>query len=165
MPFYTFTVSTCCASLQHQIWISLNLHTCIVIGALGFGCEVGVAVLLGTTCRERRCRWDAAHGTGTTSYTGIAEVAPGVVLLAYDKTSGAGRSGDLQKIYSVRIELTSAENADLDSMLHAKRVGRVARACCTLDFHPRIAGRAANTNHRRLSNLISRQPANYFRRV
>ena len=26
--------------------------------------------------------WDAAHGTGTTSYTGIAEVEPGVVLLA-----------------------------------------------------------------------------------
>jgi hypothetical protein len=26
--------------------------------------------------------WDGAHGTGTTSYTGIAEVEPGVVLLA-----------------------------------------------------------------------------------
>ena len=47
--------------------------------------------------------WDAAHGTGTTSYTGIAEVEPGVVLLAYDKTSGAGRSGAVQKVYSVRI--------------------------------------------------------------
>jgi hypothetical protein len=49
--------------------------------------------------------WDAKHGTGTTSYTGIAEVEPGVVLLAYDKTSGAGRSGDIQKVYSVRIEV------------------------------------------------------------
>jgi hypothetical protein len=49
--------------------------------------------------------WDAAHGTGTTSYTGIAEVEPNVVLLAYDKTSGAGRSGDVQKVYSVRIEV------------------------------------------------------------
>jgi hypothetical protein len=66
-------------------------------------------------CRELRCRWDAAHGTGTTSYTGIAEVAAGVVLLAYDKTSGAGRSGDLQKVYSVRIELTSAEDADTNA--------------------------------------------------
>ena len=50
--------------------------------------------------------WDAAHGTGTTSYTGIAEVEPGVVLLAYDKTSGAGRSGDVQKVYSLRISVT-----------------------------------------------------------
>ena len=77
--------------------------------------------------------WDAAHGTGTTSYTGIAEVEPGVVLLAcvplvtvlprvlnlsravlrvavvhhrYDKTSGAGRSGDVQKVYSVRITVS-----------------------------------------------------------
>ena len=47
--------------------------------------------------------WDSAHGTGTTSYTGIAEVEPGVVLLAYDKTSGSGRSGDVQKVYSMRI--------------------------------------------------------------
>jgi len=47
--------------------------------------------------------WDMAHGTGTTSYTGIAEVEPGVVLLAYDKTSGTGRSGAVQKVYSVRI--------------------------------------------------------------
>jgi hypothetical protein len=46
--------------------------------------------------------WDAAHGTGTTSYTGIAEVEPGVVLLSYDKLSGSGR-GAVQKVYSVRI--------------------------------------------------------------
>jgi hypothetical protein len=36
-------------------------------------------------------------------HAGIAEVEPGVVLLAYDKTSGSGRSGDVQKVYSVRI--------------------------------------------------------------
>lgn len=52
--------------------------------------------------------WNAAHGTGTTSYTGIAEVEPDVVLLAYDKTSGSGRSGDVQKVYSVRIKVGSS---------------------------------------------------------
>merc|ERR1719498_1319288 len=52
--------------------------------------------------------WDSAHGTGSTEYTGIAEVEPGVVLLAYDKTSGSGRSGDVQKVYSVRIEVKNA---------------------------------------------------------
>lgn len=51
--------------------------------------------------------WDSKHGTGTTSYTGIAQVEPGVVLLAYDKTSGAGRSGDVQKVYSVRIHVST----------------------------------------------------------
>ena len=51
--------------------------------------------------------WDAAHGTGTTSYTGMAEVEPGVVLLAYDKRSGAGRSGKVQKVYSMRITVTA----------------------------------------------------------
>jgi hypothetical protein len=51
--------------------------------------------------------WDAAHGTGTTSDTGIAEVEYGVVLLAYDKTSGSGRSGDVQKVYSLRINVTA----------------------------------------------------------
>ena len=51
--------------------------------------------------------WDAAHGTGTTSYTGMAEVEPGVVLLAYDKTSGAGRSGSVQKVYSMRITVAA----------------------------------------------------------
>ena len=45
--------------------------------------------------------------SGTTSYTGIAEVEPGVALLAYDKTSGSGRSGDIQKVYSVRITVTA----------------------------------------------------------
>ena len=40
--------------------------------------------------------------TGTTAYTGIAEVEPGVVLLAYDRT-GAGRVGDLQQVFSMRI--------------------------------------------------------------
>jgi hypothetical protein len=49
--------------------------------------------------------WDAAHGDGSTEYTGIAEVESGVVLLAYDKTSGAGRSGNVQKVYSVRIKV------------------------------------------------------------
>ena len=41
-------------------------------------------------------------GSGTTSYTGLAEVEPGVVLLAYDKI-GAGRVGAIQKVYSMRI--------------------------------------------------------------
>jgi hypothetical protein len=37
----------------------------------------------------------------------MAEVEPGVVLLAYDKTSGAGRSGKVQKVYSMRITVTA----------------------------------------------------------
>jgi hypothetical protein len=53
--------------------------------------------------------WDAAYGTGTTSYTGIAEVEPGVALLAYDKTSGAGRAGAVQKVYSMRITVAPAQ--------------------------------------------------------
>ena len=52
--------------------------------------------------------WDAAHGSGTTSYTGITEVEPGVILLAYDKTSGSGRAGAVQKVYSVRIKVKPA---------------------------------------------------------
>ena len=44
--------------------------------------------------------------SGTTSYTGLAEVEPGVALLVYDKTSGSGRSGAVQKVYSVRIKVT-----------------------------------------------------------
>jgi hypothetical protein len=42
----------------------------------------------------------------TTSYTGLAEVEPGVVLLAYDKV-GAARRGDLQKVFSVRVAVAS----------------------------------------------------------
>jgi hypothetical protein len=42
---------------------------------------------------------------GTTSYTGIAEPEPGVVLLAYDKI-GKNRVGAVQKVYSVRITVT-----------------------------------------------------------
>jgi hypothetical protein len=42
--------------------------------------------------------------SGTTSYTGISEVEPGIVLLAYDKV-GANRHGDVQKVYSVRIKV------------------------------------------------------------
>lgn len=41
----------------------------------------------------------------TTSYTGIAEVEPGVVLLSYDKV-GARRVGDVQKVYAVRINVS-----------------------------------------------------------
>eukprot|EP00658_Telonema_sp_P-2_P038190 TRINITY_DN27443_c0_g1_i3.p2 TRINITY_DN27443_c0_g1~~TRINITY_DN27443_c0_g1_i3.p2 ORF type:complete len:141 (+),score=51.27 TRINITY_DN27443_c0_g1_i3:57-479(+) len=52
--------------------------------------------------------WDVKHGTGSTEYTGIAEVEPGIVLLAYDKTSGAGRAGALQKVYSVRIQVDAS---------------------------------------------------------
>lgn len=47
--------------------------------------------------------WDATHGSVTTSYTGIAEVEPGVVLLSYDKRGGRGQSSDVQKVYSMRI--------------------------------------------------------------
>jgi hypothetical protein len=43
-------------------------------------------------------------------HAGIAEVEPGVVLLAYDKTSGSGRSGDVQKVYSVRITVKPQSN-------------------------------------------------------
>ncbi len=42
--------------------------------------------------------------SGTTSYTGLAEVEPNVVLLAYDKI-GAGRVGAVQKVYSMRISM------------------------------------------------------------
>jgi hypothetical protein len=42
----------------------------------------------------------------TTSYTGLAEVEPGVVLLAYDKV-GAARRGNLQKVFSVRVAVAS----------------------------------------------------------
>ena len=42
--------------------------------------------------------------SGTTSYTGVAEVEPGVVLLAYDKI-GANRKGAVQKVYSMRINV------------------------------------------------------------
>ena len=42
------------------------------------------------------------NASGTTSYTGIAEVEPGVVLLTYDKT-GADRTGNIQKVFAVRI--------------------------------------------------------------
>ena len=41
----------------------------------------------------------------TTSYTGIVEVEPGTVLLAYDKISGIYAGGDLQKVFSVRIDV------------------------------------------------------------
>lgn len=41
----------------------------------------------------------------TTSYTGMAEAEPGVVLLSYDKI-GARRVGDVQRVYSVRITVT-----------------------------------------------------------
>ena len=37
--------------------------------------------------------WDAAHGTGTTSYTGIAEVEPGVVLLVPPLPPSLNRAG------------------------------------------------------------------------
>ena len=42
--------------------------------------------------------------SGTTSYTGLAEVEPNVVVLAYDKI-GAGRVGAAQKGYSMRISM------------------------------------------------------------
>ena len=42
--------------------------------------------------------WDAEHGTGTTSYTGIAEVAPGVVMLAYDKSECSGNRASPHRI-------------------------------------------------------------------
>ena len=50
--------------------------------------------------------WTEADGT--TSYTGIAEPEPGVVLLAYDKI-GKNRVGNIQKVYSVRIAVSSSE--------------------------------------------------------
>ena len=50
--------------------------------------------------------WTEADGT--TSYTGIAEAEPGVVLLAYDKI-GKNRVGNIQKVYSVRIAVNASE--------------------------------------------------------
>ena len=52
----------------------------------------------GTTSYTRQT---GTHGS-TTSYTGLAEAEPGVVLLAYDKT---GAVGDIQRVYSMRIEV------------------------------------------------------------
>jgi hypothetical protein len=43
----------------------------------------------------------------TTSYTGLAEIEPGVVLLAYDKI-GAGRVGAIQEVYSMQIIVKKA---------------------------------------------------------
>ena len=51
--------------------------------------------------------WDPVHGSVTTSYTGIAELEPGVVILTYDKRGGRGRTGDVQKVYSMRITVSS----------------------------------------------------------
>ena len=42
---------------------------------------------------------------GTTSYTGVAEVEPGVVLLTYDKV-GKDRVGAVNRVYSVRITVS-----------------------------------------------------------
>ena len=49
--------------------------------------------------------WTSADWT--TSYTGLAEVEPGVCLLAYDKI-GSNRIGSVvvQKVFSVRINVT-----------------------------------------------------------
>jgi hypothetical protein len=51
----------------------------------------------------------AGTSSGTTSYTGIAEVDPGVVLLAYDKI-GADRKGDVDKVYAMRITVAAPSN-------------------------------------------------------
>ena len=52
------------------------------------------------------------HGS-TTSYTGLAEAEPGVVLLAYDKT---GAVGDIQRVYSMRIDVRAKfDDADCTS--------------------------------------------------
>ena len=48
--------------------------------------------------------------SGTTSYAAVAETEPGVLYVAYDKT-GADREGDVQKIYSVRINVTRTRTA------------------------------------------------------
>jgi hypothetical protein len=45
------------------------------------------------------------NGSSTTSYTGIAEVEPGVVLLAYDKL-GSGGDAAIQSVYAMRITVT-----------------------------------------------------------
>ena len=45
------------------------------------------------------------NGSSTTSYTGIAEVEPGVLLLAYDKL-GSGGAVAIQSVYAVRITVT-----------------------------------------------------------
>ena len=50
---------------------------------------------------------DTPGGDETTSYTGIAEVEPGVALLAYDKTCCKGREGEVQRVYSVRIAVSA----------------------------------------------------------
>ena len=47
--------------------------------------------------------WDTVHGSVTTSYTGIAELEPGVVILTYDKRGGRGRTGDVQNMYEVTL--------------------------------------------------------------
>lgn len=44
------------------------------------------------------------NSSGTTAYTGIAEVEPGVVLLAYDKI-GKHRAGGLNQVFSVRVRV------------------------------------------------------------
>ena len=59
-----------------------------------------------TTCT--RCT-PASDPPQTTAYTGLAEVEPGVVLLAYDKI-GAGRVGALQKVYSMRITVKTGDD-------------------------------------------------------
>lgn len=64
--------------------------------------------------------------SGTTSYTGLAEVEPGVVLLSYDKI-GADRKGDLQGVYSVRVAVAPTRRG-LDRSAAATGAG--ATPCC-----------------------------------
>ena len=52
----------------------------------------------------------------TTSYTSMAEIEPGVVLLAYDKRRGCvdcngekGVVGKTEKVYSVRVNVTAGQ--------------------------------------------------------
>ena len=54
------------------------------------------------------------QGDETTSYTSMAEIEPGVVLLAYDKRRGCsdcngekGVGGKTEKVYSVRVNVTA----------------------------------------------------------
>ena len=57
--------------------------------------------------KKAHTKWQTGGLGATDGHVGACccrfQVEPGVVLLAYDKTSGSGRSGAVQKVYSVRI--------------------------------------------------------------